>query len=452
MKKSDLFRMCLRNLARRKFRTLLTLIGVVAGTCAVILMIAVGLGMQATQDASLAQMGDLTLIQIYNYNSGKDAPKLNDEQLHSIMEIEHVVTATPFYSPRYLDGQLYAGKNDRYSAYLYNTVGVYPEAMEPLGYQLSEGTWEEAFQEPYSIVAGQYFAYTFRDSRKRNNNMVSYYQTDKNGNIPDPFFDILSEKLKIRLNQNEGSGSSTTRKLEYTANVNAVMIEDWNVGYYTSQGAFMSVEDIQKLEKEYIKANKIKTTDEIGQYQEAVVKVSDIDYVEEVQNAITDMGLETWSMESIRKPMQEQTKQIQLFLGMIAGVSLFVAALGIINTMLMSVYERTREIGIMKVVGCRVSDIRGIFLIEAGCIGLMGGILGTLFSCAIAYACNHFGFSINLGMSGWLGDGSAAQMFLITPWLIGLALVFSTLIGLVAGFIPANRAVKIPALVAIRQE
>jgi ABC-type lipoprotein release transport system permease subunit len=82
----------------------------------------------------------------------------------------------------------------------------------------------------------------------------------------------------------------------------------------------------------------------------------------------------------------------------------------------------------------------------------MGGILGTLLSCGIAYACNHFGFSISLGMSGWLDDGGSAQMFLITPWLIALALVFSTLIGIVAGFAPANRAVKIPALTAIRQE
>ena len=452
MKKSDLLRMCLRNLARRKFRTMLTLVGVIAGTCAVVLMIAVGLGMQASQDASLAQMGDLTQIQIYNYNSGKNAPKLNDSVLKDIIAMDLVVAATRFYSRRYLNGQIYAGKNDRYSAYLYNTVGVYPEAMEPLGYQLIEGTWETAFQEPYSIVAGQYFAYTFRDSRRRNNDRIDYYTPDKNGNIPDPFFNILTEKLKIKLNKENSNGSQTSsKKLEFNVTISSVMQEDWNVGYYTSQGAFMSVEDIKKLESAYIKENKIKVDEDYGQYQEAVVKVSDINYVEEVQTAIEALGLDTYSMESIRKPMQEQTQQIQLFLGMIAGVSLFVAALGIINTMLMSVYERTREIGIMKVVGCRVSDIRSIFLIEAGCIGLLGGILGTLFSCAIAYACNHFGISINFGVSGWFGDGGATQMFLITPWLIGLALVFSTLIGLISGFIPANRAVKIPALVAIRQ-
>ena len=116
----------------------------------------------------------------------------------------------------------------------------------------------------------------------------------------------------------------------------------------------------------------------------------------------------------------------------------------------MSVYERTREIGIMKVLGCHVGDIRALFLMEAGCIGLLGGIIGSIFSCTIAYMINYLGFSINFG-TNFFGS-SGGQMFIITPWLIGLALVFSTLIGIVSGYYPANRAVKISALTAIKQE
>lgn len=452
MRNSDLLSMCLKNLARRKFRTVLTLVGVVAGTCAVILMIAIGLGMQATQDANLAQMGDLTLINIYNYGYGASAPVLNDEQLSDILDMEHVVAATPFYSPQYFDGKITAGRNGRYTAYVYNMVGVYPDAMEKLGYELIEGTWDDAFSEPYSIVAGQYFAYSFRDTRKKSgNSRVDRYMTDANGNIPDPYFDILTEKLTFVPSYDSSSSSGNTKKNEHTINVSAVMKEDWNVGYYTSEGAFMNVEDIIALEKEYVKLNKIKDAESIGNYNQVVVKVDDINNVEAVQNAIDEMGYETYSMESIRKPMQEQTQQIQLFLGLIAGVSLFVAALGIINTMLMSVYERTREIGIMKVIGCKVRDIRSIFLIEAGFIGFLGGVLGTFLSCLIAHLCNKFGFSIDLGVSSWYGSADT-KMFIITPWLVALALVFSTFIGVVSGFAPANRAVKIPALTAIKHE
>jgi len=452
MRNSDLLSMCLRNLARRKFRTVLTLVGVVAGTCAVILMIAIGLGMQATQDANLAQMGDLTLINVYSYGMGEGAPVMNDEQMNVILDMDHVVAATPFYYPRYLDGQLTAGRNGRYSTYMYETVGVYPEAMEVFGYELVDGSWEGAFDEPYSIVVGEYFAYSFRDTRKKSgNSRIDRYMTDANGNVPDPYFNIMEEKLTFTPSVQSGSGTNTGRKREYKVNVSAVMKENWNLGYYTSQGAFMNVKDLIALENEYVKLNKLKDTEGIGNYNEVIVKVDDINNVEAVQTAIADMGFETYSMESIRKPMQEQTQQIQLFLGLIAGVSLFVAALGIINTMLMSVYERTREIGIMKVVGCKVRDIRSIFLIEAGFIGLLGGILGTLLSCLIAYLCNKFGFSIDLGVSSWYGSADT-KMFIITPWLVALALVFSTLIGVISGFAPANRAVKIPALTAIKHE
>ncbi|MEG2204569.1 MAG: FtsX-like permease family protein, partial [Oscillospiraceae bacterium] len=81
-------------------------------------------------------------------------------------------------------------------------------------------------------------------------------------------------------------------------------------------------------------------------------------------------------------------------LGTVAGVSLVVAALFIINTMLMSVYERTREIGIMKVVGCTVSDIRKNFLIEAGLIGFLGGVIGVLTSYLLAFCSTIWGLTL----------------------------------------------------------
>ena len=117
--------------------------------------------------------------------------------------------------------------------------------------------------------------------------------------------------------------------------------------------------------------------------------------------------------------MEEQTQKQQMFLGIIAGVSLFVAALGIANTMLMSIYERTREIGVMKVVGCYVRDIRAIFLMEAGCIGFFGGIAGILLSYLISYLMNFFGLNIGMGgASMWYGSASTgAPVSIIPGWL-----------------------------------
>jgi ABC-type antimicrobial peptide transport system permease subunit len=454
MKIFDLISICLRNLLRRKVRTALTVVGVVVGSCAIVVMISLGLGMKASQEELLAQLGDLTVIQIYSYNSvDKDGNTLylDDEKMAEIQAMNQVVAATPFYYPRYLDAQLYAGNNERYMTYFHSVVGVYPETLPLLGYELLEGSWEDVFSTPYSIVMGEYGAYNFEDTRKkRGNNRVNPYP-DYTGEIPDPFVDVMGTKLLIRLNLQDASA----KKIEYKPTVAAVMKEDWSRGYETSRGMFMSISDLKRMEEDYKKANKIKADSSTqSSYDNARVKVSDMKYVGRVEEAIQEMGFDTYSMETIRKPMEEQTQKQQTFLGIIAGVSLFVAALGIANTMLMSIYERTREIGVMKVVGCYVRDIRAIFLMEAGCIGFMGGVLGAALSCLISFLMNFFGLNLGMGGAGmWFGDmGTGAQVSIIPPWLIGLALVFSTLIGLVSGYYPANRAVKISALTAIKQE
>lgn len=111
-------------------------------------------------------------------------------------------------------------------------------------------------------------------------------------------------------------------------------------------------------------------------YDNAYVYVDDMNNVMEVQAAVTDMGYEAHSSMQWLEQAQEQMDMIQAVLGGIGAVSLFVAAIGIANTMMMSIYERTREIGVLKVLGCALGDIRSMFLIEAGFIGLMGGAAG----------------------------------------------------------------------------
>ena len=126
-------------------------------------------------------------------------------------------------------------------------------------------------------------------------------------------------------------------------------------------------------------------------------------------------------------------------------VSLFVAALGITNTMIMSIYERTREIGVMKVLGCDMGNIRSMFLIESGFIGFMGGVLGALLSYGVSIIVNRFvSMSDMMGMSGNLSR--------IPLWLAFAAIGFAIFVGMAAGFMPAMRAMKLSPLAAIRNE
>ena len=141
---------------------------------------------------------------------------------------------------------------------------------------------------------------------------------------------------------------------------------------------------------------------------------------------------------------------IQLILGGLGAVSLFVAALSIANTMTMAIYERTREIGVMKVLGCKLSKIREMFLLEAGMIGFVGGLIGIAVSYLLSFALNYFGPMLQTVVMMLPMYGS--KMSVIPVWLALLGLLFSTAIGVVSGIMPANRAVKISALEAIRHE
>ena len=160
-------------------------------------------------------------------------------------------------------------------------------------------------------------------------------------------------------------------------------------------------------------------------------------------------------MESIRQPMEKEARQKQLMLGGLGAISLFVAALGITNTMIMSISERTREIGIMKSLGCYVRDIRRLFLLEAGAIGLIGGVVGCVISLLASWIMNLVsqGASITSLMDVYtILTTPGSRLSVVPAWLLGFAILFSILIGLGSGYYPANKAVRIPALEAIKSE
>jgi ABC-type antimicrobial peptide transport system permease subunit len=187
------------------------------------------------------------------------------------------------------------------------------------------------------------------------------------------------------------------------------------------------------------------------QYYNALVKVYDRRDVEAVMKKINDFGLGANSPLEMLQYMEDTTNQIQQLLGWIAAVSLLVAAIGIANTMVMSVYERTREIAVMKVLGCRLGNIGALFLFEAGLIGFIGGIVGIGFSEFAAFILNNYGGDLlsSFGGRGWNVGQDMPPVSIIPMWLIGLGLVFSTIIGVISGFLPARRAMRLSVLQAI---
>ena len=132
---------------------------------------------------------------------------------------------------------------------------------------------------------------------------------------------------------------------------------------------------------------------------------------------------------------------------------MLVAAIGIANTMVMSIYERTKEIGVMKVIGASLKDIKRLFLFESALIGVTGGVFGVGLSYLISFLMNTFGAEfIQLGMMMGPGGGGEARISIIPIWLALAALAFSAFIGVVSGYFPARRAMNLSALEAIRSE
>lgn len=444
MTRLDTVLMCIKNLLRRKVRTALTVSGVIIGTCAITVMISLGIGMQKTLEETLAQLGDLTIINIYNYGTSTDQP-LNDEMLDTIRLQDGVVAVTPVYNTYASRWGNYTFSNGKYT-YDGQIVGVDFDALRSMGYTFMEGdfpTGENGYEGLF--VIGQDSLYSYTDKKG------NYFQqtTNADGTPADPPVDVMNDKLTLTINKSDESNSKKQPSFKITCT--GILTSDYQRNPST-YGVFMDIHYVKSLEKEYNKYNGIKEDkNKVEAYDNVVVKVESMDDVQRVEDFIKSYGYNTNSMESVRKPIQDQANQQQMILGSLGAISLFVAALSITNTMVMSVYERTREIGVMKVLGCSLSDIRGVFLMEAGAIGFSGGVIGVGISYIISFIINHYG-GMGGESGGMMGMTSIGGSSIIPFWLAIGSILFATLVGLLSGFSPANRAVKISALSAIKQE
>lgn len=183
-------------------------------------------------------------------------------------------------------------------------------------------------------------------------------------------------------------------------------------------------------------------------YDQIVVRASDLASVPALTAAIEERGLAAQSLEAILDVANQVLSLLQALLGSVGGLALLVAALGVANTMMMAIYERTREIGVLKALGASPREIRALFTVEAALIGLIGGffglILGTLLGRLVNWIAHQF--LIREGVTG------VGQLSIVPPWLAIGALVFAALIGLLAGLYPAARAAKLDPVTALRHE
>ncbi len=182
-------------------------------------------------------------------------------------------------------------------------------------------------------------------------------------------------------------------------------------------------------------------------YLSLTVKVAGAQYTQDVEDAIKKKGLSAFSVNDALQGAKRAFIILDIVLSLIGSIALAVSSLGIVNTMVMSILERTREIGIMKAIGGSDADVRRIFLIEASAIGCLGGIAGVALGWAVGRIIN-FGANIYIQQQG----GTPGNLFSLPFWLIGGAIGFSIVISLLAGSYPARRAARLDPIQALRHD
>lgn len=182
-------------------------------------------------------------------------------------------------------------------------------------------------------------------------------------------------------------------------------------------------------------------------YSTVIARVSSASKVDSVEKGIKKMGFNTFSILDASKGLQTFFRIVDSFLLIFGSLALTVACIGIVNTLVMAILERRREIGIMKAIGASDGDLRGLFFAEAGAMGILGGVFGTALGWII-------GRGINIGTNIYFQRlGIPPERILAVPWwLVALAIALALVVSLVSGLYPASRAAKLDPVQALRYE
>ncbi|SHM59097.1 ABC-type transport system, involved in lipoprotein release, permease component [Anaerosporobacter mobilis DSM 15930] len=447
MKISDLIKMGLRNLSRRKARTALTVVGVVIGTISIVVMISIGIGMNTGFKSQVMELGSLSTITISKYAAIKDDKGnyidtkeqiINEDLLNTVKQIEHVKTASPV-----LNAQLTLKIGNSVEGYAYCSV-MDVDAMKEFGMpdvQYGEMPTEE---NPDVLIMGSEVP-------------KNYFYSTK-GNRYEPYqFEAGKDKILAYMEMYQYELKDPAKRAEFYLGTNIAILQQNSQYDYQ---CFMSLDTFKKWYMEaidYIKpSDKKKAIKALKEYETIQLNVDNVKNVSKVEKKIKEMGYQTESLNSYLAPLEQTSNMMQMVLGGVGAVAMLVSAISIANTMIMSIYERTKEIGVMKVLGCCITDIKKLFLFEAGMIGLIGGIIGIILSYIASFCINKYGgplFEALMKSTSVMYDNSVTTSFSIIPiWLPFLAAGFAIAVGVISGYYPAKRATKISAIEAMKTE
>jgi len=449
----DSVELAARNLRESVLRNSLTTLGISVGVASLVAMLSLGIGLQQLASRRLQRAGlfdtvvvssrrDLRSFSREQETEGPapaQSPELDENARAKIAALPEVVEAYP-------DLRFIAELRFEDQPHLTMIAGLPLSSKNSDGFEGMQGRFFSG-DDAHEVILQKMFAAELLGKSAHNPDEI---------NVKEIAGPLIGKQLVLRYAEREsGNGGSDSasysvisRELPLTIVGVADLDPDSMRGNFRAR-LFIPQKLMEGMHamQAYESRDSTHATSNQPVYSTLVARVSGAGKVDSAEQAIKKLGFNTFSILDATKSLRRFFAILDLFLGIFGSLALTVASIGIINTLVMAILERRREIGIMKAVGASDADVRGLFFAEAGAMGVLGGVFGVLMGWIIGRAIN-FGTNIYLVRQGF----SREDIWTVPLWLIGAALGFSFVISLLSGLYPASRAAKLDPVQALRYE
>ncbi|MFA5532422.1 MAG: FtsX-like permease family protein [Candidatus Shapirobacteria bacterium] len=399
MKVKDLLNISLQNFKNRKSRIFFTVLGVSVAIAAVLFLVSFGYGLQSSLLEKITTKDSLLTLDVMS--SDAELIKLNEETLNKISGVENVEKISPHGQA---PGNITLG--DLTSESTINIIDLDYIKLEGISPKIGRN-FESGDQNKIII----------------NSSIAKLFNLEEN--------DIIGKKIKMVVFLPDEESENASELKAYN------LEQDFEI--------LGLIEDSDTQGQIFIKNTDVLSVLPIKEYSSVKVKINNQTNLDEARNKLISMGFLVSALSDTVDQANQIFGVIQIVLGIFGTVALIVAAIGLINTMTISLLERTNEIGIMRAIGAAPGDIMWLFLGESLMIGFLGGVSGIILGVLSSQLVQVL---VNL-VSKSLG-GEALRLFSYPIWFIFFIIILSSLVGLVGGFYPARRASKLNPLDALR--